>query len=156
MIPTRIRSFPAVHALALAAAAFWAGAAPAAELAREGDFSATYCFVGNSATLVESKTDLAFSFELTGPVRAETPGSFLDMTSVHCVGLGEIKGGTPSGTHRCQFMDADGDRVFARFQAAGPKTTLEISGGTGKYAGISGAGETQSPVQVQPGPAPFR
>jgi hypothetical protein len=144
MIRRLIPSMGSVATLALATTVFWSAGSPAAELAKEGDFNATYCFAGTTATLVQSKADLAYSFELTGPVRAETPGSFLDMTSVQCVGLGEVKSGKSSGTHQCHFMDADGDKVFTRFEAEGPKATFEILGGTGKYAGISGAGETQS------------
>lgn len=144
MIRTGIRSSIVMGALVLVTSVLLTAAAPAAELQREGDFNATYCFSGDLAVLAQSQTDRAFSFELTGPVRAETPGAFLDMSSVQCVGLGEVRDGRSSGTHQCHFMDADGDKVFARFEAEGPKSTFEILGGTGKYVGISGGGETQS------------
>jgi hypothetical protein len=52
-------------------------------------------------------------------------------------GSGPIKG-------YCAFGDADGDRVFTDFTGnispAGAEGTNIISGGTGKYAGITGSG----------------
>lgn len=141
MIRKPIRSLLTAVTLTVAALAP-AGFPGAAELPREGDFDATFCFVGNAATLVQSKTDLAYSFDLTGPVRGELPGSLLDMTSVRCVGLGEVHDGVRTGTHRCVFVDRDGDQVFMRGQAAGTKTSVEFLGGSGKYAGISGNWET--------------
>jgi len=144
MMRTRARSTAVARAATLAIAATLVAVPAAGELLKEGDFSATFCFAGNHTTLAQSKTDLAYSFDLTGPVRADAPGSFLDMSSVQCVGIGEVQGGKFSGTHQCLFLDADGDKVFMRFEAEGPKSMLEILGGTGKYTGISGSGETQS------------
>ena len=45
----------------------------------------------------------------------------------------------------CTFGDGDGDRIFAQFTGAGTPDgeangTNEITGGTGKYAGIQGGG----------------
>ena len=45
----------------------------------------------------------------------------------------------------CAFGDADGDRIFTQFTGAGKPDgeasgTNEITGGTGKYAGIQGKG----------------
>ena len=45
----------------------------------------------------------------------------------------------------CTFGDGDGDRIFAQFTGAGTPDgeangTNEITGGTGKYAGIQGSG----------------
>lgn len=45
----------------------------------------------------------------------------------------------------CTFGDGDGDRIFAQFTGAGTPNgeasgTNEITGGTGKYAGIQGKG----------------
>jgi hypothetical protein len=45
----------------------------------------------------------------------------------------------------CTFGDADGDRIFAQFTGAGTPNgeasgTNEMTGGTGKYAGIQGKG----------------
>lgn len=133
----------AATAVALAASTLLGATPVAAELPKEGDFSATYCFAGNLAMLAQSKTDLAFSFELTGPVRGETSGSLLDMTSVQCVGLGEVRNGKSSGIHQCHFMDQDGDKIFARFETERTKATFELLGGSGKYEGISGGGETE-------------
>jgi hypothetical protein len=146
MMRTPTRSTVATTTLALAAVVLLAAAPAAAEFPKQGEFRATYCFVGNLTTLVQSKADLAFSFELTGTVRGDTPGTLLDMTSIQCVGLGEVRGGKRSGTHQCHFVDQDGDKIYVRawYGPEGPQRTLEFLGGSGKYAGITGGGETRS------------
>ncbi|MDF1556328.1 MAG: hypothetical protein P1P84_24895 [Deferrisomatales bacterium] len=101
-------------ALALAASVLVAATTARAEMPKEGEFSATYCFAGNLTTLAQSKRDLEYDFELTRPMRDETPGSLLDMISVQWVGMGEVREGKRSSIHPCHFMDHDGDKVFAR------------------------------------------
>lgn len=68
----------------------------------------------------------------------------LHLGPANCSSTFHVTEGNGSVKGYCTFSDADGDRVFTDFTgtigAAGSEGTNTISGGTGKYAGISGSG----------------
>ncbi len=70
----------------------------------------------------------------------------LHMGAAECVVAFFLINGSGSNVGYCSFGDADGDRIFTQFTGkvglpnGYDEGTNVISGGTGKYAGISGSG----------------
>jgi hypothetical protein len=66
-----------------------------------------------------------------------------NLFGARCVGMEE--GPDPSkftGHGTCTYTDTDGDNIFTPFSATGGcHGTLELAGGTGNFAGITGNGE---------------
>ena len=76
---------------------------------------------------------------------AEKEGSIPDRMSMRCVGSGRVVKGKPEGeTGMCEYIDLSGDKIFSTFSVGNGETPgavashHTISGGTGKYIGISG------------------
>ncbi len=66
----------------------------------------------------------------------------------NCPGASEVVDGTLNMMGYCVLRDADGDKIFGRFTGSGPvggelTGRSEVSGGTGKYAGVQGGWDFQ-------------
>ena len=68
----------------------------------------------------------------------------LHLGPANCSGAFVVVEGNGTGKGYCAFGDPDGDRIFTEFTGIispnGAEGTNMISGGTGKYAGITGSG----------------
>lgn len=68
----------------------------------------------------------------------------LHLGPADCFDTFDLIDGRGQGKGFCAFGDVDGDRVFTTFTGTigpdGAQGTNEITGGTGKYAGIQGSG----------------
>jgi hypothetical protein len=114
----------------------------AAQMKKEGTFSGTWGGYGICKSMALGKDRVLLdcdenSFTITD--------GFLDHMSWHCWGGGDfVKGiGAPHGS--CVGTDSSGDQIvfdFAHERHAiddkSPRATVTFTGGTGKYAGVSG------------------
>jgi hypothetical protein len=128
--------------LALAAPA--AAIPAAAEEAGQWFGRAVLVTLSSKSVKVEDRADHTVSVtEFDGAVFNADGKPFLDKARYQVVDLTDA--GTSSGGHKT-FTEADGSKVFAKYllKDAKPKEfrgTFEFTGGTGKYAGITGRGE---------------
>jgi hypothetical protein len=100
--------------------------------------------LSSKSVKLEDRSDHTVSVtEFDGAVFNADGKPFLDKARYQVVDLTDA--GTSSGGHKT-FTEADGSKVFAKYvlKDAKPKEfrgTFEFTGGTGKYAGITGRGE---------------
>ncbi len=75
--------------------------------------------------------------------------------SIVCPGTvdADLKKGTKTGYAKCVITGEEGNRVFAEFNCTGDvedcRGLFKITGGTGKFAGITGEGEMISKIQAR-------
>jgi len=135
-----LRHFSLVALIGLASAGF----AFAAELPKEGSYDYTSCWSGVSHTIDFSKTHSAFSYEMTGAIRSNTPGGMFDKETFRCVGMDASLGGKKSGNTVCEAIDADGNKRLTYFSLGRDgKVTREFVVGTGKYEGMVTTGTVE-------------
>jgi len=130
---------PLLTSATLAGALVVAAAAAAAgpqHLAKEGAFAYRACYSGTSKAVVLSKSQVAFSVDLTGENVADTPGTFLDHASFRCEGIGTRFGKERTDKTACLFVDQDGDKALALVTMRNGKWHRQDIGGTGKYDGM--------------------
>jgi hypothetical protein len=125
------------------------GPAPvlAADLPKEGKYDYTACWSGASNPINFSKTQNAFSYEMTGTTRSNPPGGMFDMNTFRCVGTNASLDGKNSSIAVCEATDRDGDKRLAYFSTASDGTIIrqEIAG-TGKYEGMVTTGSKVKPL----------
>jgi hypothetical protein len=120
---------------------------------KEGKYDTMSCWSGTINSTEFSKTASVQSWEVVGTNRGSPAGSFLDMTTFRCIGSGATLNGKYSGRNVCEAVDKDGDKVITRFIQEGPKTTVDMAVGTGKYEGITRTGGIE-PVGTFPSVKP--
>jgi len=120
--------------------------ADAQDIPRSGSISwhTGWKFVGEVMTVAEGHIEghgtaigTSFNDNGSGP---------LHLGAAECAAAFFLINGSGSNVGYCSFGDADGDRIFTQFAGklglpnGYDEGTNVISGGTGKYAGISGSG----------------
>jgi hypothetical protein len=115
----------------------------AAQMKKEGTFSGTFGGYVTCKTMAVGKERVLFVCDENGFTITD---GFFDHMSYHCWDFGDfVKGvGMPHGT--CVYIDPAGDQIYGDFSYPTPvalsqksgKGKLTFTGGTGKYAGISG------------------
>lgn len=123
-------------------------AASADEMPRKGDYVVVYTGVNASPAkpmpIGQDRTVVPGQFTMTA-INVEGSG-FLHNMAGRCVGMATLDNGakTVENHGRCVYADAAGDQIFEKYdypvQAQGPslRGTAVWTGGTGKFAGISG------------------
>jgi hypothetical protein len=121
----------------------------AVDLPPEGSFKLTFFMTDEPAKAAE----VPVAGDKSGWVFAETAtylndagAGFMHEATGRCVGMGS---GNKAGAHNsgyCVYVDPDGDQIFSTFdisrgEGQGPHGTKEYTGGTGKYAGLTGHAE---------------
>lgn len=127
--------------------AFWPFAD--AEMAKEGTVSGTSVYGGTYNVMPLEKDTYVVTFEHTGVLTDDTGEGPLHNMSVHCVGFHYYeKNIAKKSIGYIVFTDPDGDKVLTDFTdieyprtAKVKKGTMELLGGTGKFAGIEGTWE---------------
>jgi hypothetical protein len=125
-------------------------------LPKEGDIAATAVFVGSYKQLAMGKDLIQTIFEATGGWVADKPDGFGDRVTGRCVGTGRsLKGKVEFESATCEFTDRQGDKFYSLYSFAGSdgdKIAVQqtLSGGTGKYTGITGGWD----VVRRPHPSP--
>jgi hypothetical protein len=130
-------------ALVLTAAYAFATGAPAQ--AKEGTASFTFAGFGNFKPTEIGKDRLLFVFDENGLDEGSSDPLF-DHTTWHCWGLGDFTKGVGQTQGYCVRTDPAGDQFVQSFVSE--KTSLgksfkgseTLTGGTGKFAGITGSG----------------
>lgn len=120
------------------------GTAAAQGMAKEGRLDVSSCWSGTNSVIAVSKTDLAFSYEMTGTTRSNPSGGAFDMTTFRCVGIVTAIGGKSPGTAVCESVDKDGHKWFAQYVGDGPKYTGTVLAGAGKYEGMTATFNTEN------------
>ena len=121
----------------------------AAQMAKSGEFSGVYGWNFPSSAVVElEKEHIIWGGASTGAFRNDAGDGFLHGAIEVCTSAGEAaKGAQLHNAGNCVFSDKDGDKVFAVYSCSEcpNKTagTFKWTGGTGKYAGVKGAGTYQ-------------
>ncbi|SAL80835.1 hypothetical protein [Caballeronia telluris] len=122
--------------------------APVASLPREGTTSYTAYFTSH---LVAKQTlgtnDNTSIREVLGITRNSEGKPYFDSLAVRCLLYVQNLAGKVAGQGNCVETDADGDKIFSTFDYTSKVHVL--TGGTGKYEGITGnAPFTFKPLQA--------
>ena len=114
--------------------------ASAAELAKSGSISWHTGWKNVGDTLSAAEGHLQGHGSAIGTSFNDTGSGPLHVGPAECVyTFFVMDGGGPSKGY-CAFGDVDGDRIFTDWTGEGDSGTNVITGGTGKYAGITGSG----------------
>jgi hypothetical protein len=149
----RIRRFIAIGLTAMLAAAVLARPAHAAE---EGTLKAFAAWQGDGQTVQTGTNEATFIGTITGTVYVETDKGPIDGGRMVCPAmlLVNIEDGTQSGTGRCSITARDGARIFAQLACTGVHLVgcdgeFTLTGGTDRFAGITGGGHFTVRSQLQ-------
>ena len=123
-----------------------AGIAGAQDLPKRGTISwhTGWQFTGEVMNVAEGHIEL--HGKATGTSFNDNGSGPLHLGAAECVAAIFLINGSGSNVGYCSFGDADGDRIFTEFTGkvglpnGYDEGTNVISGGTGKYTGISGSG----------------
>jgi hypothetical protein len=131
-----------LSAFTLSTAMFFGVTAMAADLPKEGTYSGTYSGFGTVKATPIGKERLLIVWEENGLLL--TNGMF-DHTTVHCWGTSDSAKGVVQDQGYCVVTDPAGDQIvqipISEKRPLDQKSygvSITQSGGTGKYAGISG------------------
>ena len=114
---------------------FYAAPAISAKFPKTGEAEYETYYVDNPVAKIESGVGTGTIVDETGITRnVKGEGPFHDM-SVRCLYHWSLVEGTRHSNGSCVHTDKDGDNVFATFD----DNTTYLTGGTGKYKGITGA-----------------
>lgn len=123
-----------------------AGSAFAADLPKEGNYDFTSCYAGVMTGIGISKTEGAFTFEMTGTTLSNPPGGMFDKLSYRCIGFATSFGGKMTNENFCEATDKAGDKLFPKITLGsdGKTSYRDVLAGTGKYEGIVSTGTSVS------------
>lgn len=130
---------------ALLAATAWP--ALAADWPREGTTNYVTHFVMKPVTAIdEGALGKAYTLEMVGTTANTSGGKLMDKMIAHCVAIKVESGAKNYMDGSCVLTDKDGDKVFSTWdtrelEGALPRFgcgTHTITGGSGKYKGMSG------------------
>ena len=121
----------------------------AGDLPKQGTFSLTIYGTGTWKAIAMGKERLHATYDGIGIVVNDAGGGFLNNAANYFLGQMHGVNGIKeyeNGFH--VFTDADGDKAYATFDQKGvlfqlAEGTFTFVGGTGKYTGITGGGESR-------------
>jgi hypothetical protein len=114
-----------------------AGSAVAQTLPKQGSYDWTSCWSGAANAIQYSKTHWGMSFQMTGTILSNPPGTVFDRNTFRCVGMQASLGGKISGSNLCEAIDLDGDTRLANYSfTSSGKVIKDWVAGTGKYEGM--------------------
>jgi hypothetical protein len=122
-------------------AALASGSLAAAPLPKEGPVNVTSCFVGDITLMEASKENKFGSVTLNGLRFTPTEGGLGDATTTECFVQSSVDATGVIGSGVCVSVDTDGDKVSSEITGKNGVGKWIFTGGTGKYAGITGNGE---------------
>ena len=118
------------------------------EAAEEQTIKMTSAWVGQGRFIPIGDNKAFFVGAFSGILFAENDKGQLHTGKILCPGTLELdlNEGKQEGEGRCLIVDADGNQVFARWTCAGVhliecKGRFEITGGTGRFQGITGSSD---------------
>jgi hypothetical protein len=158
-----MRSSEAIFVIGLAAVLL-AGPARIAVAAEEGAASALATWAGQGRLFQTGEKQALFVGAFQGVLFIENGQGILHAARILCPGSMDVDLGTgdQKGEGRCIVTGRSGDRLFARWTCAGPHLRgcngkFTLTGGTGKFLGITGESEfvVKTVVQeISPGSGP--
>ena len=113
---------------------------------KEGNIAATIIFQVIVKKVAMGEEYIQYIAEAKNGVVSDKPGDFADRLTGQCVGtLRLIKGKLDTELGSCEFLDLAGDKFYSSYTQLPDGNTLKerhtLIGGTGRYAGITGAME---------------
>ena len=130
--------------LALATGLVFAQCAHAQQLPRSGSISWHTGWKAAADVVNVAENHVIGRGNVTGVTFNDKGSGPLHLGPANCVDTFDLIDGEGTDKGFCAFGDADGDRIFTAFTGTigpdGASGTNEITGGTGKYAGIQGSG----------------
>jgi hypothetical protein len=120
------------------------GASAEAQLPKQGTYTGKFGYWGVGTVHQLEKDHVFFVGQFTGVFYNDSPGGFIDKTSVACPGWGDLLNGIEKAAGGyCIVTDADGDKAFLVWKGKGTEPgkgggDFQWTGGTGKFRGISG------------------
>jgi hypothetical protein len=116
------------------------GAAHAAGIAPEGPIDSDFTWTERQQTMPTAGGLQAFTAEDMLVVTATSPGSLLDKLAARCLQFGEQSADGSQFTSRgtCTLTDIDGDHIFETVDLNNGTGRSKLTGGTGKFEGITG------------------
>jgi hypothetical protein len=137
------RSARVLFAFTLSTAMIFRGAATAADLPKEGTYGGTYVAYGATKATPVGKERILMTFDENGLSLGK---GIADRMTWHCFGLIEVVNGMGRNHGHCVGTDPEGDQTtmdyvsekFTLGATASVKVSVTLTGGVGKYAGISG------------------
>src|SRR5215469_3363763 len=121
------------------------GVAVAGEEATVKAFAA---WIGDGRTFQTGVKEATFIGDLAGPMFVETEKGIVKVGRLLCPAIVEIglDDGKQRGEGRCTVTAPDGARIYAEISCAGVYMVgcngeLKLTGGTGRFSGVSGGGK---------------
>jgi hypothetical protein len=126
-----------------------------AQVPKEGVISCLAPYSASLKVVAMGQERTSYSFELIGVIIGDSPDSIVHNASFRCVGVNHIVKGAVESSGFCVYFRPDGDRIFGTTRASGifgkeVKRVWELVGGTGKFIGITGGGESTQSSGVPP------
>jgi hypothetical protein len=126
-----------------------------AQVPKEGVISCLAPYSASLKVVAMGQERISYSFELMGVVIGDSPDSIVHNASFRCVGVNHIVKGAVESSGFCVYLRPDGDKIFGTTKASGTfgkevKRVWELVGGTGKFVGIAGGGESAQSSGVPP------
>ena len=124
-------------------------------MAEEGTVKAMAPWKGRSFAFPTGPDEAYVVGVYTGTLFVENGKGALHAASIVCPATaeGDMKNMTKTGNGRCIITDEEGNRIYGRFTCKGDlegcRGPFTITGGTGKFTGITGEGEMISQIQVR-------
>jgi hypothetical protein len=133
-------------AMFLAMALLAPGALGANPLPREGSFQAQWSVEGSRELLELGPSRSASIFRHSGTVTVVRSDGLVGNALSKCIGMGDSSEGDVS---RCVWIDSRGERIFSELRAVSSPNAQtgrgrgQITGGTGRFEGLSGGYELE-------------
>lgn len=127
-----------------------------AQVSKEGPISVLAPYTTTSLKSINmGKERSSHAYEIVGVVIGDSPDSILHNASIRCVGAVHMTKGFIEDTGFCVYLRPDGDQIFSTTNATGQvgggvKRVWTLVGGTGKFVGIAGGGESTSASGIRP------
>jgi hypothetical protein len=122
----------------------------AADLPKQGKFAAKFGWYAVGKVFELEKDHIFWVGEFSGTVFNDSGSGFMHMVSMVCPGSNDIHldGQQGSADGYCVMTDKDGDKLYSVWSCKGPfpgpcDGDNKFTGGTGKYAGITGSNRFQ-------------
>ena len=121
-----------------------AGAAQAEDLAKTGTYSGVFGWLGDGTVHELEENHIFWVGDFTGIFLNDAGKGFLHHAAVECPGADDMdfNKSTERAMGYCIATDADGDKAYLIWRCEGDTVTcpgtFEWTGGTGKYAGLTG------------------
>jgi hypothetical protein len=99
----------------------------------------THCYVGEVTLIEGASVYRVQGLHQRGFTRANEPGGPFDNSATRCVGtLATTGNAPPEGRGYCEWATSAEDRVLIRWTVEAGRGSGALSGGTGRYHGVTG------------------